>query len=142
MSGRWHSDSGASDLSEEKHEIVASRSRRDRTCFLSPFFASLRVQDIPGSSPSPPPSSPSPLPPPPSSSAAIKSDLTSIYLRTYPVSAAAAASPERGPFSPLFFFSRHPRSPSQGTLRMNFVYKLPITFFSSTSFRLIRRRWE
>jgi len=28
-------------ISEEKHEIVVPRSRRDRTCFLSPFFASV-----------------------------------------------------------------------------------------------------
>lgn len=28
-------------ISEEKHEIVVPRFRRDRTCFLSPFFASV-----------------------------------------------------------------------------------------------------
>lgn len=50
-------------ISEEKHEIVVPRSRRDRTCFLSPFFAS----PCPGYSRfSPRPSlPPCPLRPPP-----------------------------------------------------------------------------
>lgn len=82
-------------ISEEKHEIVVPRSRRDRTCFLSPFFAS----PCPGYSRF----SPRPLSPPPVPCVlplAIKSDLTSIYLRIYPVS--AAASPADGPS--FFFF--------------------------------------
>lgn len=57
-------------LRDEKHEIVVARSRRDRTCFLSPFFAS---------------SGPRPLRLP------IKSDLTSIYLRIF-------QRPRRPPF--------------------------------------------
>lgn len=74
-------------ISEEKHEIVVPRSRRDRTCFLSPFFAS----PCPGYSRfSPRPSSPPPSCVPCVLPLAIKSDLTSIYLRIYPVSAAAS----------------------------------------------------
>lgn len=60
---------------DEKHEIVVARSRRDRTCFLSPFFASS-------------------APHPSSSGYAIKSDLTSIYLRIF----------QRPRRPPLFFF--------------------------------------
>lgn len=77
-------------ISEEKHEIVASRSRRDRTCFLSPFFASFVCPGYSRFFPSPSfhPHSPTLV--------AIKSDLTSIYLRTYPVR-------ERRPFSSSFF---------------------------------------
>lgn len=92
-------------ISEEKHEIVVPRSRRDRTCFLSPFFASvfrifLRFF-FPRLSLA--------FPPPSSSLHAIKSDLTSIYLRTYPVSAAALLSFSVHPFPFPFSLPCTPR---------------------------------
>jgi len=50
-------------ISEEKHEIVVPRSRRDRTCFLSPFFASVfTIFPVLLASPSPTPPPPRPLP--------------------------------------------------------------------------------
>lgn len=108
-------------ISEEKHEIVVPRFRRDRTCFLSPFFASVsRIFPVLL------PSLPRVLP------LAIKSDLTSIYLRIYPVGASALLS--------SFLFFHRPRAfTARGMSRMNFVYI--IYLFSPSLFWLIRRQW-
>jgi len=105
---------------EEKHEIVVPRSRRDRTCFLSPFFVSVS-RIFPGCPR---------IFPPPALPLAIKSDLTSIYLRIQ----STRRHRRGGPSFSFFPFVR-----AESTLRMNFAYKLPITFFSSTVHRLIRR---
>lgn len=122
MSGRWQSDSGTSDLRRKTRNSLCLARGETGPCFLSPFFASPRPgysRFSPRSLPLSPPPTPYVLP------VAIKSDLTSIYLRIYPVS--AAASPGRNLLS-SFFSSRVYR---RGHLaRMNFVYKVPITFFS------------
>lgn len=107
-------------ISEEKHEIVVPRSRRDRTCFLSPFFAS----PCPGYSRFSlcSPSSPAPLRPPPCNKIRFDVNLsTDISSQRGGIARTTLLSS----FFPSFAFI------VQGTLCMNFVYKVPITFFSS-----------
>lgn len=118
-------------ISGEKHRnsCVSLEARPD--LFSITFLRLLASRILPVSSPRPLRRVlPSPLPPPFPSPVAIKSDLTSIYLRTYPVS--AAASPERGALSSLPFFTTSAFTVHKARWCMNFVYKLPIAFFSST----------
>lgn len=124
MSGRWWSDSGASDPRRKTRNSCASLEARPDLFPIT--FLRLRVQDIPRLSPRFPPSV---LP------LAIKSDLTSIYLRI--LSLAPSHRPllrqstrrHRRSGPSLSFF---PSVRAESTLRMNFAYKPPITFFSST----------
>lgn len=87
-------------LREEKHEIVVPRSRRDPDLFSITFLRLRILQEY-----SPAPSRASRVP------RAIKFDLTSIYLRTYIQSAAAASASDRPFFLSLLLLPLL-RSPS------------------------------